>query len=199
MKRVGIGGMQLSDVSSGSGQTVENKLMFGTPEWLDAVRHAAAEADRLGLEMSIFSSGGWSETGGPWVPPAEAMKKMVWSETEIAGPQKFSGKLPAPPSNNGLFQNTGGASTDPTFYGDSAVVAFRTPSDEIDLTALKPIVTQNSGVVANGSLLYDGDFTHRRRDSRHCARRRGADSSPGPGGPGRAWSRRSAGAGLGAI
>ena len=52
MKRAGIGGMQLADVSSGSGQTVEKKLVFGSPEWLDAVRHAASEADRLGLEMA---------------------------------------------------------------------------------------------------------------------------------------------------
>src|SRR6516162_468987 len=56
MKRVGIGGMQLADVSSGRGQTVENKIEFGSPEWLDAVRHAAGEAKRLGLEMTIFSS-----------------------------------------------------------------------------------------------------------------------------------------------
>src|SRR6476660_8698925 len=55
MKRVGIGGMHLADVASGSGQTVENKILFGSEEWLDAVRHAAAEADRLGLELTIFS------------------------------------------------------------------------------------------------------------------------------------------------
>ena len=60
MKRVGIGGFQLADVGFGSGQTVEPKIEFGTPEWLDAVRHAAAEADRLGLEMAIFSSPGWT-------------------------------------------------------------------------------------------------------------------------------------------
>lgn len=46
MKRVGIGGFQLADVATGSGQTVEKKLPFGSPEWLDAVCHSAAEADR---------------------------------------------------------------------------------------------------------------------------------------------------------
>ena len=65
MKRVGIGGFMLADVNAGGGQTVERKIPFGTAEWFDAVRHAAAEADRLGLEMAIFSSPGWSETGGP--------------------------------------------------------------------------------------------------------------------------------------
>src|ERR1035438_6631265 len=100
MKRAGIGGMQLADVASGSGQTVEKKILFGSPEWLDAVRHAASEADRLGLEMTIFSSAGWSETGGPWVKPEQAMKKLVWSETAVDGPRNFAGKLPQPPSDN---------------------------------------------------------------------------------------------------
>ena len=105
MKRVGIGGFQLADVASGSGQTVENKILFGTPEWLDAVHHAATEADRLGLEMSIFSSAGWSETGGPWVKPEQAMKKFVWSETAVEGPRTFHEKLSQPPSNNGPIRN----------------------------------------------------------------------------------------------
>ena len=76
MKRVGIGGMQLADVASGQGQVVEKKILFMSPEWLDAVHHAASEADRLNLEMTIFSSAGWSLTGGPWVKPEQAMKKM---------------------------------------------------------------------------------------------------------------------------
>jgi hypothetical protein len=78
MKRAGIGAFQLADVAAGSGQVVEKKIVYGTPEWLDAVRPAASEAQRLGLEMTIFSSPGWSETGGSWVKPEQAMKKVVW-------------------------------------------------------------------------------------------------------------------------
>src|SRR4051794_35940481 len=40
MKRVGIGGMQLADVTAGGGQSVDQKILFGSPEWLDAVHHA---------------------------------------------------------------------------------------------------------------------------------------------------------------
>jgi hypothetical protein len=115
MKRAGIGGFQLADVSFGMGQSVDKKIAFGTPEWLDAVRHTASEAERLGLEMAIFSSAGWSETGGPWVKPEQAMKKLVWSETSVEGPRSFSGKLPQPPSNNGPIRNLprGGARPGP--------------------------------------------------------------------------------------
>ena len=105
------------------------------------LRHAAAECDRLGLEMTMHSSGGWSETGGPWVKPEQAMKKLVWSETRVDGPRKFSGLLAAPPSVNGNFQALPprpmfGApppppgAADPTHYGDSAVLAYRVPEGE---------------------------------------------------------------------
>src|SRR4029079_14626169 len=83
MKRVGIGGMQLFDGSLGTPRFVDNRLVWMTPDWKAAFRHAAAEADRLGLEMTRAASGGWSESGGPWVTPAQAMKKVVWSETVV--------------------------------------------------------------------------------------------------------------------
>src|ERR1044072_8339241 len=48
MKRVGIAGFQLADVNAGGGQTVERKIVFGTPEWLAPARPPAAEADPPG-------------------------------------------------------------------------------------------------------------------------------------------------------
>src|SRR6185437_7492072 len=93
MKRVGIGGFQLVDVASGNGQVVEPKINFATPEWYQAVLHSATLAKQLGLEMSIFSCAGWSEAGGPWVKPEMAMKRLVWSETDVAGPENFSSRL----------------------------------------------------------------------------------------------------------
>jgi len=162
MKRVGIAGVQLADVSFGWGQTVEKKIEFGSPDWLDAVRHAASESQRLGLEMAIFSSPGWSETGGPWVKPEQAMKKLVWSETIVGGPRKFSSKLPQPPSNNGPIRNMwrggrAGTQPDPTYYGDSAVVAYRTPAEEANMADLNPKVTTNAGDIDAVALL-DNDL-----------------------------------------
>src|SRR5262245_52601235 len=101
MKRVGIQGMQLSDVAAGGGQAVEKKALFGSPDWLDAVKHAASEADRLGLEMAVFTSAGWSLTGGPWVKPEQAMKKLVWSETRFEGGTALKETLPQPPTAEG--------------------------------------------------------------------------------------------------
>jgi hypothetical protein len=172
MKRAGLGGFMLADVNSGAGQETEPQIKFGTPEWYDAVRHAAAEADRLGLEMGIFSSPGWSETGGPWVRPEQAMKKLVWSELVIdatdaagapGGVKKISVQLPQPPMENGQIRNTrsgyyNGPSKDPTFYADSAVVAYRLPDGGRDATgAAAPVVTTNNGPV-DGTALLDDDL-----------------------------------------
>jgi len=151
-------------VGTGGGQAVEKKTIFMTPEWLDALRHAAAEADRLGLEMSMAASGGWSETGGPWVAPEQAMKKVVWSELQIEGPRQFSGKLPQPPSVNGPIRDLrraersmGGQQAappppDPTLYGDSVVLAYRTPEDEVRMADLSPKVTSSAGAIDASAL-----------------------------------------------
>ncbi len=159
MKRAGIGGYQLSDVAAGSGQVVEKKILFGTPAWYHAVRHAAREGQRLGLEMSIFSSPGWSEAGGPWVKPAEAMKKLVWSETDVEGPQKFALKLPEPPSNEGpvLDLEAGVRAGAPHFYRDAVVLAYRTPAAEVAMASLAPIATSSHGPIDDAALL-DGNL-----------------------------------------
>ena len=143
MTRAGIAGFQLADVSAGGGQTVERTIDFGTPEWYGAVRHAAAEADRLGLEMALFSSPGWSETGGPWVTPAQGMKRLVWTETRVDGPARFDAVLPQAPANLG-------------FYADSVVLAVPLPRGDADAAAQSPAVTSSGGQIDAGALL-DGD------------------------------------------
>src|SRR5436190_22574804 len=97
MKRVNIAGMQMFDGNLNTPVFVDKKLVWMTPEWKDAFRHAGAEADRLGLEMTMAASGGWSETAGPWVKPEEAMKKIVWSELEVNDPRSFLARCRIPP------------------------------------------------------------------------------------------------------
>ena len=85
MKRVGIGGAQTFDAQLQTPQVVEKRLVYMTPEWKYAFRFAAQTADRLNLELAVAGSPGWSESGGPWVPPRDGMKKVVWTETRIVG------------------------------------------------------------------------------------------------------------------
>ena len=162
MKRVGIAGFQLADVNFGAGQTVDHKINFGTDEWYSAVKYAAEEAERLDLEMGIFSSPGWSITGGPWVKPERAMKKLVWSDTLVNGAQIFNGKLPHPPFNNGPFQDYGNGrrneqNPDPTFYKDVAVFAYKIPESDVVLASSKPKVVTPYGSI-DEKILFDGKY-----------------------------------------
>ncbi|HEY4381364.1 MAG TPA: glycosyl hydrolase [Acidobacteriaceae bacterium] len=158
MKRSGIGGFQLVDVASGNGQVVEPKINFATEEWYHAVKHSAELAKQLGLEMSIFSCAGWSEAGGPWVKPEMAMKRLVWSETDVAGGKSFAGKLAQPPSNEGPVRDSGGgpaAANASHFYRDSKVIAYRTPQAGAPMASLHPKVTTSGGPIDGKELMDD--------------------------------------------
>ncbi|MEX2600738.1 MAG: glycosyl hydrolase [Balneolaceae bacterium] len=158
MERVGIGGFQITDLSAGSGQTIpeDERVPFRDDEWLDHIHFVATKARESGMEMALFSSPGWSLAGGPWVQPEEAMKKVVWSDTTIAGSQSFSALLPAPPYNNGPFQNMSGSQREP-YYSDIATFAYRTPPAATNRREAQPIVTTWEGVI-DGSALMDQDY-----------------------------------------
>jgi len=169
MHRAGLGGFQNFDAAMSTPQIVEKRLAYMTPEWKDAFKYATSLADQLGLEEAIAGSPGWSETGGPWVPASQAMKKYVWSETPVEGGRPFTGILIHPPSNTGEFQNlpisdAGGLfkwpSGTPQFYADSAVVAFKIPEGEAKANLLQPKITVSGGTI-DPSLLSDGDLVKR--------------------------------------
>ncbi len=158
MHRVGLGGFQNFDAALATPQVVDKRLAYMTPEWKDAFKYATTLADQLGLEEAIAGSPGWSETGGPWVPGAQAMKKYVWSETIIDGGQAFSGKLAHPPAVTGPFQNiaiTNANFSEPQFYADSAVVAYRVPASDAD--SQQAVVTSSGGRI-DAAMLSDGDL-----------------------------------------
>lgn len=162
MSRVGIGGMQNFDASLGTPQIVDKRLVYMTPEWKDAFKFAASEAQRLDLELAIAASPGWSETGGPWVTPADGMKKLVWSQQRLAGGKRFAGKLMAPPIMTGPYQTAkfrevfamGPTPPKPEMGGAVAVIAV--PVREAALPGAK--ITLADGAAVNAATLLDEDF-----------------------------------------
>lgn len=170
MHRVGLGGFQNFDAALDTPQVVDHRLAYMTPEWKDAFKYATTLADHFGMEEAIAGSPGWSETGGPWVPPAEAMKKYVWSGIEVEGAKPFHGVLPHPPSNTGAFQNLPNhdlpdyltAADDPVHYADSAVIAYRIPEGDVSAASLHPKVTTSAApdTAIDAAPLSDGDYVH---------------------------------------
>ena len=110
MQRVGIGGVLLMDITQ---NIPPGPVRFGSREWHEMFRHTVAEADRLGLEVSIHNAPGWCGSGGPWVTPERAMQKLVSARTNITGPRLFN----APPPPLPTVSN---------YVGDVALIAFPT-------------------------------------------------------------------------
>jgi alpha-L-rhamnosidase len=164
MKRIGIGGIQNFDAQLRTPQVVEKRLVYMTPEWKKAFRLAAQTADQLGLEMAIAASPGWSETGGPWVAPQDGMKKLVWSETTIAGGKPYRGKLAQIAAVTGPFQDMSapadplteihsGKGETPRLYRDTHVIAYRT-----EAPAAAPRFSVSSGTDSL-AVLNDGRYS----------------------------------------
>ena len=116
IKRVGMGGVQIFNISEG---IPHGPVQFNSPEWCALVKHAATEADRLGLELGMHNAAGWSSSGGPWNTLEHSMQIAVTSEKQVHGPARMEEVLPQPKANLG-------------FYRDAAVLAFRTPKAELE-------------------------------------------------------------------
>ncbi|HLY40765.1 MAG TPA: glycosyl hydrolase [Terracidiphilus sp.] len=165
MHKVGLAGFQNFDAALQTPQVVDHRLAYMTPEWKDAFKYAITLGDQYGLEMAIAGSPGWSESGGPWVPASEGMKKYVWSETPVAGGKPFSGVLTHPPTNTGAFQNIGirdelGSPNEkkaPEFYAEAAVFAYKKSSVDQTVEALNAKITSN-GDSLDPAMLSDGDL-----------------------------------------
>jgi hypothetical protein len=166
MHSAGLAGFQNFDAALATPQVVEHRLAYMTPPWKDAFKYATTIADQLGMEEAIAGSPGWSETGGPWVPPSQGMKKYVWSETVVEGGKPFAGTLAHPPSSTGAFQGLGvrdlisapeGSKPIPQFYADVAVIAYKRPASDVTTESLHPKITASAGS-PDQAILTDGDL-----------------------------------------
>ena len=164
MRRVGIAGVQYFDGSLHTPQIVATRVPYLSDAWRSAIRHAVAEAEAANLEFTLASSPGWSETGGPWVRPEQAMKKLVWSEVDIRGGRLLSLSLPPPPRTSGPFQDIPGGGAEPSeappanlpaLYRDGRVIAYRIPPAD-----QSPVAKITASSPLDAGPLTDGRRTH---------------------------------------
>jgi len=126
MQRVGIGEGYIGVISGQSGTPTTSRTKALTDEWWSFIAHAVREGTRLGVDVGVFNSPGWSQSGGPWVKSTQAMRYVALPELRLHGPQHFAGKLPLPP---GDFQDLAVlAFPAPAGEGEAAKVTARTPT-----------------------------------------------------------------------
>ena len=155
MNRIGIVGFHQFDAGGSMMQglpPVVPQTPYLSDAWKENFAYAIALADSLGMEVGIASAPGWSSTGGPWVEPADAMKKLTWRTLEVSGNGKSQTQtLPEPYKNVGRFQNVSAGIYAPVFekipqwYQDIAVVAVKVPEAEKSMQELGATITSSGG------------------------------------------------------
>ena len=83
----GLGGVEITCIYGVKGNE-EHNLVFRSPEWVESVQHAIAEATRLGMGVDMPSVSGW-RTGGPEVTMADADLKLVLEKSDVAAGQEL--------------------------------------------------------------------------------------------------------------
>lgn len=79
MRDEGLGGALIMHVGSKVSNAPWSERKYRSKYYWEALRHAAAEAERLGLKISLFNGPGYTGTGGPWIDESRNMRKLVWS------------------------------------------------------------------------------------------------------------------------
>ena len=155
---VGVRGVQVFDGGMGGPLVVPSPVRPGSEAWAAAVDTAKRTAAELGMELAVATSSGWSAAGGPWVEPADAMKKVVWSESVVGGGGITEVVLPRLPAVPGLYQDCprwGAASDSDGYVTEWRVLAF--PADTAR-SAMEPHAVRASAPIDDWSCLTDGSF-----------------------------------------
>lgn len=145
MKEAGIAGATIFNLTSAvqeSEAPIENNpwpdQTYRSEAYWDALAHAAAEADRLGLKIGLHNCPGYSTAGGPWITEEKGMKRVVLSHVDVQGGKKVRVQLPDPDLPSFKFYSPNEQKA--TWFRDIAVVAVPdrkglSARDVMDLTA----------------------------------------------------------------
>jgi hypothetical protein len=138
MKKVGInrafiGNIGLNDLPSGG-------VKIFTDEWWDILHTALKKATELNIDIGIFNSPGWSQSGGPWIKPEQSMRYLNSFEYHITGPQTVNTELPVPGTD---FQRV-------------KVIACKTPSGyNRKLSSLSPVISSIPNIADIDNMMDD--------------------------------------------
>ena len=139
MKKVGINRAFIGNI--GLDETPYGNVKLFSDEWWEIVHAALKTATELNIEIGIFNSPGWSQSGGPWIKPSQAMRYLTSFEMTVRGPQQLNVVLKKPATD----------------FQDVRVIAFPTPKE--DNKTIKDFNPKISAIPAiqNITNINDGD------------------------------------------
>ena len=89
LRDAGFGGIQLFHGQFGKADAwdgVAEQIPCLSAKWDNLIAHAADECARLGMTFKMQNCPGWSMSGGPWIAPSNAMRKLVYARRDVVGP-----------------------------------------------------------------------------------------------------------------
>lgn len=134
INRAFIGNIGISDLPYG-------KVKIFSDEWWEILHLALKTATALDIEIGIFNSPGWSQSGGPWIKPEESMRYLASSEITLQGPRKIEQQL-RPPTES---------------FQDVKVIAFPSSKNGNRVLTHQNAVIQSTPSVPGLSNITDGD------------------------------------------
>ena len=159
MERAGIGGFHQFDAGGiGMRPIVDEPMPYNTPQWQVAMHYAMELAASKGMETAVASAPGWSSTGGPWVKPEDAMKKLTWRTLDVTGGTVQLIHLPALYSTPGTYQNIADGGDATPWFQHVATLAVKLPDAELSMKEMGAQVTCSGGHFTVEQLC-DGDFS----------------------------------------
>ncbi len=151
MKRNGIGGFHQFDAGGvNMPRAAKVKLPYLSDGWKDAFRFALDLADSLDMDVTIASAPGWSSTGGKWVKPEDAIKKLEWRSIDTRG-GKISVQMPELYNVVGPYQDyhTDNDRIKVEPYGkDLYVLAVRLPYSDKSMNALGAQISKSDKIIS---------------------------------------------------
>ncbi|EWH09788.1 family 2 glycoside hydrolase [Catenovulum agarivorans DS-2] len=124
------------------------KLKPFTDEWWDVLLFAIKKAPEYNIDIGLFNSPGWSQSGGPWVEMHQSMRYLDNREYHLVGGQNTNLSLNKPEG----------------YAEDVKVIAFKTPAGELirlnnnqTKVSATALINSEKHVEANIEGLLDGD------------------------------------------
>ena len=139
MKKVGINRAFIGNIDLA--ETPAGKIIFLSDEWWNIMHAALKTATKLNIEIGIFNSAGWSQSGGPWIKQEQSMRYLASSELLVEGGRDLLIKLKKPTEK----------------FQDINVIAFPEPKDyNSSIADYNPIIS-GTAAIKNLQAIMDKD------------------------------------------
>lgn len=156
MAQVGIGEAYIGNIYELSIPLGAVKVL--SDAWWDCVVHAICEAHRLNIRIGLFNSPGWSQSGGPWITPGQAMRFLNTTEQRVQGGKQVRVQLERP-ARHTIWQWNGMLPVEKQddYFKPLRVQAFRVPAGDGEWLTTPQVRVRADRPGAEA--LFDGDLS----------------------------------------